>query len=98
RAPKYLGYFEAVLKKSGGPFLIGRKPTYVDLSLFQLIAGLRYAFPSAMKEIEKKVPRVVGVHDRVIARPRIEGLPSTRWASSGTIRNWIASAALALRF
>jgi glutathione S-transferase len=72
RAPKYLGYFEAALKKSGGPFLIGRKPTYVDLSLFQLIAGLRYAFPSAMKEIEKKVPRVVGVHDRVIARPRIE--------------------------
>ncbi len=72
RAPKYLGYFEAVLKKSGGPFLIGRKPTYVDLSLFQLIAGLRYAFPSAMKEIEKKVPRVVGVHDRVIARPSID--------------------------
>ncbi len=72
RAPKYLGYFETVLKKSGGPFVAGRKLTYVDLSLFQLIAGLRYAFPSAMKRIEKKVPRVVGVYDRVIARPRIE--------------------------
>ncbi|MGH6664861.1 MAG: glutathione S-transferase [Pseudolabrys sp.] len=72
RAPKYLGYFEAVLKKSGGPFVAGRKPTYVDLSLFQLIAGLRYAFPSAMKSIEKKVVRVVAVHDKVIARPRIE--------------------------
>lgn len=72
RAPKYLGYFETVLKKSGGPFVAGRKITYVDLSLFQLIAGLRYAFPSAMKGIEKKVPRVVVVHDRVIARPRIE--------------------------
>jgi len=72
RAPKYFGYFEAVLKKSGGPFVAGRKLTYVDLSLFQLIAGLRYAFPSAMKRIEKKVPGVVGVHDRVIARPRIE--------------------------
>ena len=72
RAPKYLGYFETVLKKSGGPFVAGRKLTYVDLSLFQLIAGLRYAFPSAMKRIEKKVPRVVGVHDRMIARPRIE--------------------------
>jgi glutathione S-transferase len=72
RAPKYLGYFETVLKKNGGPFVIGRKPTYVDLSLFQLIAGLRYAFPSAMMEIEKKVPRVVDAHDQVIARPRIE--------------------------
>ncbi|HEY1309903.1 MAG TPA: glutathione S-transferase C-terminal domain-containing protein, partial [Pseudolabrys sp.] len=72
RAPKYLGYFETVLKKSGGPYVAGRKLTYVDLSLFQLIAGLRYAFPSAMKRIEKKVPRVVDVHNRVIARPRIE--------------------------
>ncbi len=72
RAPKYLGYFETVLKKSGGPYVLGRKISYVDLSLFQLIAGLRYAFPSAMKAIEKKVPRVVATHDRVIARPRIE--------------------------
>jgi glutathione S-transferase len=70
RAPKYLGYFENVLKQSGGPYTLGRKLTYIDLSLFQLIAGLRYAFPSAMKRIEKKVPRVVEVHDRVIARPR----------------------------
>ncbi|MGH6684633.1 MAG: glutathione S-transferase, partial [Pseudolabrys sp.] len=34
RAPKYLGYFETVLKKSGGPYVLGRKFTYVDLSLF----------------------------------------------------------------
>jgi glutathione S-transferase len=72
RAPKYLGYFETVLKKSGGPFVLGRKISYVDLSLFQLIAGLRYAFPKAMTTIEKKVPRVVEIHDRVMARPRIE--------------------------
>jgi glutathione S-transferase len=72
RAPKYLGYFEAALKKSGGPFVLGRKHSYVDLSLFQLIEGLRYAFPSAMTHIEKKVPRVVAVHDKVITRPRIE--------------------------
>lgn len=72
RAPKYLRYFETVLKKNGGPYALGRKLTYVDLSLFQLIAGLRYAFPSAMKRIEKKVPHVADVHDRVIGRPRIE--------------------------
>jgi glutathione S-transferase len=71
RAPKYLGYFENVLKQSGGTYTLGRKFSYMDLSLFQLVEGLRYAFPSAMKRIEKKVPRVVNVHDRVIARPRI---------------------------
>src|SRR6185312_16477981 len=49
RVPKYLGYFDGILKKSGGPFTLGRKASYVDLSLFQLIEGLRYAFPDAMK-------------------------------------------------
>jgi glutathione S-transferase len=72
RVPKYLGYFERVIAKSGGPFLTGRALTYVDLSLFQVMSGLRFAFPAAMKTIEPKVRRVVGVHDRVIARPRIE--------------------------
>jgi len=72
RAPKYLGYCERVISKSGGPFLIGRKLTYADLSLFQIVSGLRYAFPDAMKRIEAKMPRSVEVHDRVIARPNIE--------------------------
>ena len=72
RAPKYLGYFETVLKKSGGPYALGRKVSYVDLSLFQLIEGLRYAFPKAMARIERKVSAVVGVHDRVAKRPRIK--------------------------
>jgi glutathione S-transferase len=72
RVPKYLGYFETVLKKSGGPYVLGRKLTYIDLSLFQLIEGLRYAFPKAMTRIERKVPGVVGVHDRVAGRSRIK--------------------------
>ena len=72
RVPKYLGYFEDVIEKSGGPFLLGRRLSYADLSLFQIVSGLRYAFPNATKAAEKKVPRVVAVHDRVIARPRIE--------------------------
>jgi glutathione S-transferase len=72
RAPKYLGYFENVLKKSGGPYMLGRKFSYMDLSLFQLIAGLRYAFPNAMTTIERGVPGVVAVHDRVVARERIK--------------------------
>jgi glutathione S-transferase len=72
RVPKYLGYFEAVLEKSGGPFILGRRFSYIDLSLFQLIDGLRYAFPNAMKRIERKVPGVVAVHGKVAARPRIK--------------------------
>jgi glutathione S-transferase len=72
RAPKYLGYFERVLEKSGGPFLLGRKITYADLSLFQLVEGLRYAFPKAAKRIERKIPKVVNVRDRVARRPGIK--------------------------
>jgi glutathione S-transferase len=71
RVPKYLGYFDAVIRKSGGPFLLGRRLSYPDLSLFQLVEGLRYAFPRMMKRFEKKVPRVVEVHARVARRPRI---------------------------
>jgi glutathione S-transferase len=71
RVPKFLGYFERVLGKSGGPYLLGRKLTYVDLSLFQIVKGLRYAFPKRMKRFEKKVPRVIALSDRVAKRPRI---------------------------
>src|SRR5665213_2619566 len=72
RAPKYLGYFETVLEKSDGPWLLGRKLTYIDLSVFQIIDGLRYAFPKAMKKIERAVPGLVAIRDRVAARPRIK--------------------------
>lgn len=72
RVPKYLGYFEAVLARNGqGRHLVGRRLTYADLSLFQVVAGLRYAFPRAMERIEKKLPRVVSLHDRVAERPGI---------------------------
>jgi glutathione S-transferase len=73
RAPKFLGHFEDVLARNskGGRFLVGTKLTYVDLSLFQIVAGLRYAFPRAMQQLEKKQPLVVALHDRVALRPRI---------------------------
>jgi glutathione S-transferase len=72
RVPKYLGYFEGLVKKSGGPFVTGRKLTYVDLSLFQLVDGLRYAFPRRMKRFEKSIPLLLALRDRVAARPRIK--------------------------
>jgi glutathione S-transferase len=71
RVPKFLGYFERVLEKSGGPHLLGRRLSYVDLSLFQIVEGLRYAFPRRMKRFERKVPRVIALAARVAKRPRI---------------------------
>src|ERR1700709_442950 len=49
RVPKYLGYFEGLLEDNGGGYVTGRRLTYVDLSMFQLVEGLRYAFPKRMK-------------------------------------------------
>jgi glutathione S-transferase len=69
RVPKYLGYFEGLLGSSN--FLAGARPSYADLSLFQAVAGLRYAFPRAMTRIERRHPHVVALHKRVAARPRI---------------------------
>jgi glutathione S-transferase len=73
RAPKYLGYFERVLAQNpkGDKFLIGGRLTYADLSLFHVVEGMRYAFPKAMRRIERRHPLVVAVHDRVAERPRI---------------------------
>jgi len=72
RVPKYLGYFEGVLENSGGAYLAGRKLTYVDLSLFQIVDGLRYAFPQRMKAFERKIPGLCGLYERVANRPRIK--------------------------
>lgn len=70
RAPKFLSYFERVLEH-GGPYLLGRKFTYADLSLFQVVDGLRYAFPKAMMHLEKKLRRTVALQRRVGERRRI---------------------------
>jgi|SRR5687767_3577593 glutathione S-transferase len=73
RIPKYLNYFERILKRNakGGAYLLGKKISYVDLSLFQVIEGLHYAFPRAMARFEPKHPRSIALRDRVSARPRL---------------------------
>ena len=63
RLPKFLGYFERLDRN--------KTVTYVDLSLFQMIEGLRYAFPRSMRSIERKYPKLLANHDRVAARPRL---------------------------
>jgi glutathione S-transferase len=71
RLPKFLDYFEQVLGASGGPYLLGRTLTYPDLSLFQMVTGLRFAFPRAMAHLEADYPLVMGVQARVAAHPRL---------------------------
>jgi len=73
RMPKFFDYFEGILQRNskGNEFLLGRQFSYIDLSLFQMIEGLRYAFPKAMKKLEKKYRRALALRDRVAARPRI---------------------------
>ena len=73
RIPKFLDYFERILKRNpkGAAFIFGTKISYVDLSLFQMIEGLRYAFPRTMARLEPQCPRLIELHDRVMARPRL---------------------------
>jgi glutathione S-transferase len=71
RVPKLLGYFEGVLGNGSGPYVFGRRVSYVDLSLFQIVEGLRYAFPKRTKRIEKRLQRLVKLRDAVADRSRI---------------------------
>jgi glutathione S-transferase len=73
RMPKYLQWFETVLARNpGGPrLLVGGKLSYADLSLFQLVEGLRYAFPKAAQRVLATAPLVAELHDRVAALPRV---------------------------
>jgi glutathione S-transferase len=73
RLPKFLGYFEQVLAANpDGPTLaVGSRHSYVDLSLFQLMAGLRHAFPNAMRRLAPRLPRLTALAERVARRPNV---------------------------
>ena len=81
RIPKFLGYFERELAAQRGTrrgHLLGVH-SYVDLSLFQVLEGLRYAFPNAFARMLKRLPLSAALRDRVAARPRLaEYLGSAR--------------------
>jgi len=72
RIPKFMGYFARLLANpEPRDYLLGERVSYADLSLFQVIEGLRYAFPNAMKKIEQEHPELTALRDRVAARPKI---------------------------
>lgn len=70
RLPKYLDYFEQVLERGGGHHAL-REHSHVDLSLFQLMSGLEYAFPRAMHRIGPRLPLLRALQQQVARRPRI---------------------------
>ena len=73
RLPKYLQWFEAIVVRNpaGSRHLVGGKLSYADLSLFQLIEGLRYAFPAAAARALARTPGIVALHDRVAGLPKL---------------------------
>jgi glutathione S-transferase len=74
RIPLFLGYLERAFdsnRAGRGRWLVGRGLSYADLSAFQVVAGLRYAFPRALARHERRLPRLVALHDRVAAFPRV---------------------------
>jgi glutathione S-transferase len=80
RLPKFLGYFERVLANNpaGAGHMIGKTLSYVDLSMFQLIAGLRYAYPRAVARLEASHPRLMALHDNVSKQPKVAAYLSSK--------------------
>ena len=73
RLPKYLRYFENLLAQNGAGkrYVLGARLSYADLSLFQIVAGLNFAFPRAMAKSARNYPRLLALHARIRDRPRI---------------------------
>lgn len=74
RMPQLLGYFEDLLQRnteSQGRHLVTAGFTYVDLSMFQVLEGLSYAFPNAFAHAKPSIPRLLALRDQVAARPNI---------------------------
>ncbi len=88
RIPKFLGYFERVLARNArgkGKYLVGSALNYVDLSMFQTLDGLEYAFPRSSARTAKQTPKLRALHDRVAERPRVAAyLGSDRRVASST--------------
>jgi glutathione S-transferase len=95
RMPKFLGYFENVLrdnKASKKEHLVGGGFSYVDLTAFHVLSGLDYAFPKAFEAYRKEIPLLLALRDRVASRPRVAAyLGSTRrvpFSEDGIFRHY----------
>jgi glutathione S-transferase len=73
RMPKFIQWFEHIIQRNpaGSRHLVGGRLSYADLSLFQLVEGLRYAFPNATARALAHTPGVMAIHDTVAALPKV---------------------------
>lgn len=71
RIPKFLGYFERTLEQSSGNYLLGRTASYADLTVFQVLRGLDYAFPNGMKKVSRRIKKLRDLEARVADRPKL---------------------------
>ena len=71
RMPKFLAHFDAAAACNPGEWVIDRRWTFADCSLFQLVEGLRYMFPERMAALERNYPNLLRVHDLVAELPGI---------------------------
>jgi glutathione S-transferase len=79
RVPKFFGYFDKVIARNeAGPGMVGRNLTYADLSLAQVLCGLQYAFPKAMRKALAKRKRLRTLQEFVFSRPRVESYVSSK--------------------
>ena len=70
--PKFFGWLETVLARDpASEWLVERGLGYVDLSAFQVIEGLRYAFPHATAASLARTPRLAALAERVRRLPPI---------------------------
>ncbi|WP_456268724.1 glutathione S-transferase [Kushneria sp. AK178] len=94
RLPKFFHYFERIIDNNPDStvYLVGKRLSYVDLSLFHVVQGLRYAFPKAMAALEGDIPKVIALHDHVLELPLIsEYLASERrlaFSEQGLFRHY----------
>ena len=92
RMPKYLGWFERALERAEDGWLIGDRWSYADLSLFQLVDGLTYAFPRRMKSVTRDCPKLLDLHERVGDLPELQDyLASDRrqaFSTEGVFRHY----------
>jgi len=80
RAPELLAYFERVLQcnPGGRGYMVGRTLGYVDLSMFQIVEGMGYAFPNMLARLAPEIPGLMELHARVVRRPKVAAYLDSR--------------------
>ncbi|GAA5987830.1 hypothetical protein JCM5350_003162 [Sporobolomyces pararoseus] len=73
RVPKFFKYFEKLLEQGGegGEWLVGKEASCADLCLFQVIDGLKFAFPNLLSKQLPSHPKLAAHYDRVNSADRI---------------------------